>query len=288
MKIEETEIDVYSRTDVATIGWDRELDAVVLQWHDFAPSNTFREKMNACLELLEEVGGNKLYADARDQGPISDEDKQWSVADWAARADAAGLDYLVIVYPESVIAKMAVDTVIEQVDDGIERNITDDLEGGRHWLRVRPSSATDVTIPPRGSTASNATERTPAQGTPAAAPERIPETSVQTGESEESAAGTTGAVDGDRATGAESESGAPDTDERSVTPAESASTVDVWTVAAAGGLLGLAISVGLTLTESQPITVLESTAMNNVVLLLVLVAAGAGIGGLIASLIDGN
>ncbi len=287
MPVTETELDVYSQTDVATVGWDHELEAVVLQWHDFAASDHFREKMNMCIELLEKVGGNKIYADARDQGPINDEDKQWSVVDWASRADAAGLDYLVIVYPESVIAKMAVDTVIEQVDDDIERNITDDVDGGRSWLADKPSSATDVTVPRRESTATpSVTESSEPDTVASTAAESPSETSTRVAESEASAG-----VDADSTAGAdESERTVRETvgtasPERSATPVEPTTSVDVWTTAAVGGLVGLTVSVGLTLSGVQPISVLDSAAMNDVLVLLVLVALGAGAGGLVATLL---
>lgn len=138
--------DIYRRTDVGTVGWDDELDAVLLRWHGFATSESFRAHMRLCIELLEATGANKMYADARDQGAISDEDKLWSITEWATQADEAGLDYLVIVYPESVIAKMSVDSVIEQVDDDIERKITDDVTEGRTWLGEQPATATDIAV----------------------------------------------------------------------------------------------------------------------------------------------
>ncbi len=193
-------IESYSRTDVATVGWDEELNAVVLRWHGFAASEYFREKMDLCIELLEELGANKMYADAREQGAISDEDKRWSVADWAGRAEAAGLEHLVIVYPESVVAKMAVDAVIEQVDDGIEREITDDLAGGRAWIANRPTTATDVTVPP-----GPGEEPTPTPGP--AATEDGPDHAERTGE-----------TGGGTATN--------EADDRSVTPPVEADPVD--------------------------------------------------------------
>ncbi len=144
--------ELYSRSAVGTVAWNHDVDSVVLQWNDFAKDGDFRERMDESLELLEAVGGNKMIADAREQGAIADEDQQWSVVDWAPRAEEAGLEYLVILYPEQVVAQMSVDNVIEevqQIDDPIERQIVDSIPDCWEWLHDQPSAATDVPVPTR-------------------------------------------------------------------------------------------------------------------------------------------
>ncbi|MFA9415938.1 hypothetical protein [Natrinema sp. HArc-T2] len=274
--------NIYRRTDVGTVGWDDELDAVLLRWHGFATSESFRAHMRLCIELLEATGANKMYADARDQGPINDEDKLWSITEWASQADDAGLDALVIVYPESVIAKMAVDSVMEQVEDDIDRLITDDVEEGREWLADRPATVTDVAVselteptlevepaPDTGDetdgddvpTGSDPNPESPADSTADDA-----ETSVSGNETEADSANAESTTSDGRSAPADADSVSSPTSTETA-GADSAASVDPPTVAAVGGIVGL---IGMTLATVAigRIPILVANGVANAVLLL--------------------
>jgi len=127
----------YYESDAGRVEWDDGLEAAVLRWEEFVTGEPYRE---GCLELIDcmvDHGGNKMLADTSNQETINEEDQQWSLEEWAPKADEAGLEYFAIVYPESVVGEMAVDQVLDQInddEDDITRNIFDDLEEAREWL----------------------------------------------------------------------------------------------------------------------------------------------------------
>ncbi|SIS14377.1 hypothetical protein [Natronorubrum thiooxidans] len=283
--------NVYRRTDAGTVGWDDELDAVLLRWHGFATSESFRAHMELCIELLEATGANKMYADARDQGAISEEDKLWSITEWATQADEAGLDSLVIVYPESVIAKMSVDSVMEQVDDDIERLITDDITEGRNWIAKRPTTATDVVVSELEEP-SLAVEPTPGTDEKTDTTEREDDdVSTEPDSNHESPAES----DADEATTSYSEP-ETETDPATADDSSTASTTttaeaspgtspDPPTVAGIGGIVGL-LGVSVMMFVSGQVPALVPNALANAALLLgSVVLGGMALGWLAAKIV---
>ncbi len=274
--------NICRRTDVGTVGWDDELDAVLLRWHGFASSESFRAHMRLCIELLEATGANKMYADARDQGPISDEDKLWSITEWASQADDAGLDALVVVYPESVIAKMAVDSVMEQVEDDIDRLITDDVEEGREWLADRPATVTDVTVSelteptlevepaPDTGDETDSVERTDGDDVPAEA-DPNPESAVDSAADDATPSSTESETVAESASSesatADASSVSSTTSTNTTAGTDSTVSVDPPTVAAVGGIVGLIGMTLLTLAIGR-IPILVSNGVANATLLL--------------------
>lgn len=124
------------------VEYDEALDAVVGRVEGYAESEEFRAYMNALIEAIEDSGTRKLLSDSKELGPMSEEDKVWSVEDWAPRAEAAGLEVMAFVIPESVIAEMSFDRVMEMAEDDIERGFFDDVDEARSWLRDWESSET--------------------------------------------------------------------------------------------------------------------------------------------------
>jgi hypothetical protein len=128
---------VYYESDVGRVEWDDDLGAAVLRWTEFTTGEKFREGCLKQIDCLEDHGAHKMLTDTSSQETINEEDQAWTLEEWAPKADKAGLEYLAIVYPESIVGEMAVDQVLEQIndeEDTITRNIFDDVEEAREWL----------------------------------------------------------------------------------------------------------------------------------------------------------
>ncbi|ELY50684.1 hypothetical protein [Natronorubrum bangense] len=279
--------NIYRRTDAGTVGWDDELDAVLLRWHGFATSESFRAHMELCIELLEATGANKMYADARNQGAISDEDKLWSITEWATQADEAGLEALVIVYPESVIAKMSVDSVIEQVDDDIERLITDDVTEGRNWLADHPATVTDVVVSELEEPTLDVEPTSDTDEKTETIEREDDDVSTEPDSNLESPAES----DADEATTSHSESDT-ETDTATADDSSTASTTspgtspDPLTVAGIGGIVGL-LGVSVMMFVSGQVPALVPNALANAALLLgSVVLGGMALGWLAAEIVS--
>lgn len=137
VNIPQGQIVPHYESEDATVHWNTDLDAVILDWNGFVKGAEFKEPMDATLDLLAERGGSKLLADSSEMETIDQDDQEWSLADWAPRAQEAGLDHLVVIYPESVVAAMSVDSVMDAANDDIERHVTDDREEAEAWIAER-------------------------------------------------------------------------------------------------------------------------------------------------------
>jgi len=126
----------YFDGEFAVVQYESSCDAIVAQLQEFEEGEAFRSYMDTIIEALEDRGSNKVLADTSQfEAALSQEDQAWSVTDWTPRAEDAGLEHMAMVMPESVVAEMSVDAVLEQTaDDNIHRDIFDDVDDAKEWL----------------------------------------------------------------------------------------------------------------------------------------------------------
>jgi hypothetical protein len=131
----------YYDEDYLTAQYDEELDAVVMEWHDFAQGTAFREGLDAGLRLVQKEGAENWLADLREMGTVSNDDQEWSNTDWFPRAVETSLAQMAIVQPESVIANMSVENIMQEVGDGALRtHYFDTRSEAVQWLRSRSAT----------------------------------------------------------------------------------------------------------------------------------------------------
>lgn len=127
--------------DHLTVQYDQNLDAVVLKWHDFAQGEPFRDGLGAGLDLVGEKNTENWLADLRAMGTISEDDQEWSNDNWFPRAMKTGLSRMAIVQPESVVADMSVESIMQEVGDGaLKTHYFDDGSEATEWLRDRSAT----------------------------------------------------------------------------------------------------------------------------------------------------
>lgn len=120
------------------IEYDPDCDAVRMVWKRFVSGEPFREGLNRGVELLRERGANNWYADLRELGAVDEEDQEWSNEEWFPRAIAAGVQHMAIVRPESVVAEMSVDNIMQEVEGtDLETHNFDDPDEAEAWLASR-------------------------------------------------------------------------------------------------------------------------------------------------------
>jgi len=118
-----------------TVSWDGSLDAVVMEWHEFAEGEPYREGLDAGLELVEQKGAENWLADLRDMGTVADADQQWSNEEWFPRAIDSPLSNMAIIQPESVVADMSVENIMQEVGDGaLTTKYFDNRADAEAWL----------------------------------------------------------------------------------------------------------------------------------------------------------
>lgn len=122
-------------SDFASVEYDRESGAVVGQLREFTEGEPFREYMEAIIEALDTEGSDRVLADTiQFDAALTQDDQVWSVKDWSPRAEEAGLEHMALVMPESVVAEMSVDSIVDMADDTINRGLFDDMDEAKAWL----------------------------------------------------------------------------------------------------------------------------------------------------------
>lgn len=122
-------------TEYLTASYDEDLDAVVMDWHDFANGEEFREGLDAGLELVNEKRASNWLADLREMGTVTDDDQEWSNTDWFPRAMESSLTSMAIVQPESVLAEMSVENIMQETEEAdLTTHYFDNRPEATEWL----------------------------------------------------------------------------------------------------------------------------------------------------------
>jgi len=118
-----------------TIRMDDTLDAVVMEWHEFAEGEPYREGLESGLELAQQERATNWLADLREMGTVAEADQEWSNEEWFPRALDSPISNMAIVQPESVVADMAVENIMQEVGDGaLTTRYFDDRAEAESWL----------------------------------------------------------------------------------------------------------------------------------------------------------
>jgi hypothetical protein len=124
--------------DHLTATYDDATDTVVMEWYTFAEGEPFREGLDAGLDLVKQEGAENWLADLKDLGTVDQDDQEWSNQDWFPRAMETTLTNMAIVQPESVVANMSVENIMQEVGDGaITTHYFDDRAEAEDWLAAQ-------------------------------------------------------------------------------------------------------------------------------------------------------
>lgn len=126
---------VYEDTANYTIEWDSDLGAVIHTWTGFTSGEEFRAGCEALLDAIKAKNASYLIVDTRNVKAHDDEDKQWLQEEWTPRMVDAGVEGSAQVHPDSVISKMEMENLAEDMDDiPFENFLTDSMDEARDWV----------------------------------------------------------------------------------------------------------------------------------------------------------
>ncbi|QLH83153.1 hypothetical protein [Halosimplex pelagicum] len=118
-----------------TIEWDDDIEAIVFTWDEYVSGQTFRDACEALLDAIKRKNASKALTDTRSVNAHDAEDQEWLRNDWMPRALDVGLEYSAIVHPDSVIAEMDVESMMDGADpSGAAPFLTSDVAEARQWL----------------------------------------------------------------------------------------------------------------------------------------------------------
>jgi hypothetical protein len=124
----------YFDGEFAEVTYDSGMGAIVARMDEYAEGEEFRRYMDSIIDAMDATGSDRIIADTSEIPPLDQDDQQWSVVDWAPRAEDSGLEHMAMVMPESVVSEMSIENVVEMSDDTINRELFDELEDAKTWI----------------------------------------------------------------------------------------------------------------------------------------------------------
>ena len=124
-----------AHTEIYNIYFDKEINAVVMEWNGYATSKQFKQGTELMLNTLISNNCSKVLADIKDMKIIAMEDQQWLNEEFLPRATKFGFRVIAIIKPEFYFNKVAVETISYKVDkDKLTINFFDNIEEAKAWL----------------------------------------------------------------------------------------------------------------------------------------------------------
>ena len=125
-----------TNTEIYNIYFDKEIDAVVMEWNGYATSSQFKEGTELMLNTLIQNNSFKVLADIKDMVLIGMEDQQWLNTHFLPRAIKFGFKAIAIIKPDHYFNKIAVESVSYKVDkDKLAINFFDNITEAKEWLK---------------------------------------------------------------------------------------------------------------------------------------------------------
>ena len=124
-----------ANTEIYNIYFDKEINAVVMEWDGYATSKQFKQGTELMLNILIKNNCSKVLADIKDMKIIAMEDQQWLTEEFLPRATKFGFKAIAIVKPDYYFNKVAVETISYKVDKGkLTINFFDNTDEAKEWL----------------------------------------------------------------------------------------------------------------------------------------------------------
>ena len=124
-----------ANTEIYNIYFDKDINAVVMEWDGYATSKQFKQGTELMLNILIKNNCSKVLADIKDMKIIAMEDQQWLTEEFLPRATKFGFKSIAILKPDYYFNKVAVETISYKVDKGkLTINFFDNTDEAKEWL----------------------------------------------------------------------------------------------------------------------------------------------------------
>jgi hypothetical protein len=124
-----------ANTEIYNIYFDKEINAVVMEWDGYATSKQFKQGTELMLNTLIQNNCSKVLADIKDMKIIAMEDQQWLNEEFLPRATTFGFKAIAIIKPDFYFNKVAVETISYKADKNkLTISFFDNIEEAKEWL----------------------------------------------------------------------------------------------------------------------------------------------------------
>lgn len=124
-----------ANTEIYNIYFDKDINAVVMEWDGYATSKQFKQGTELMLNILIKNNCSKVLADIKDMKIIAMEDQQWLNEEFLPRATKFGFKAIAIIKPNYYFNKVAVETISYKADKNkLTINFFDNIDEAKEWL----------------------------------------------------------------------------------------------------------------------------------------------------------
>ena len=121
--------------DLVKLDYDKDLDAVIMEWTGFTGKEEFREANEEVLNLIRETGAKKIIGDLRNMKIINVNNQKWLYEDWLPRAVNEGLQYAALIESEDFFNRKSIHNVVEKMPENITIRYFKLKLAARSWIR---------------------------------------------------------------------------------------------------------------------------------------------------------
>lgn len=134
--IEKTkDMEQYYYSDFAEISYDASYGYISYIWKTPPTPDEFKLGCEKLLLAIQHFKCGKAMVDTRQMGAIQDEVLEWMTSDWMVRAAANGYESVAVIVPIDIFASLAVNEIIDRVNDRVVHHNFDDKEEALDWIR---------------------------------------------------------------------------------------------------------------------------------------------------------
>jgi hypothetical protein len=123
--------------EIYNIYFDKDLNAVIMEWQGYANSSQFREGTELMLNTLIKHNCSKVLADISDMTLIGMDDQEWLNNNFLPRAVEFGFKAIAILKPKSYFNQVAVESVsYKNNTEKLSIKFFDNKEDAKQWLKT--------------------------------------------------------------------------------------------------------------------------------------------------------
>ncbi|MDP1827099.1 MAG: hypothetical protein Q8L48_27745 [Archangium sp.] len=123
------------KNEFVTLQFHQDSGIVHHEFHKYIFGENFRSVLTTGVEAMEKYKATKWLSDDRKNNALAQDDSEWAMTVWSARALAAGWKYWAVVLPEKIIGQMNMQRFIDMYKArGLAVRVFSDPALARTWL----------------------------------------------------------------------------------------------------------------------------------------------------------
>jgi hypothetical protein len=123
-------------SDYLKIWWDFELNCLSIKRIGFSFGEEFKDYNYKLLEIIQARKVSKMITDVTEMKVVGPAEQTWFTQEYLPQAHAAGLNFMAIIPPASIVAKLSVTAVEKKSNGTIEMRYFATYNEAGAWIKT--------------------------------------------------------------------------------------------------------------------------------------------------------